>query len=365
MKIICSKEDLEKAVSKVEKITGRNLNLPVLKGILFDIDKKIILNSTNLDLGIEVEFLGKIEKTGRFVVDGSLLNSFLSNIPKNENLNLELKENKLFVSGKNIKTNISTLSLEDFPIIPKPKTKNSIKIKPSFFIDGLKSVWFSASNSSIKPELSSVYIYPDGEKIVFVATDSFRLSEKKILVREVFDFEPILLPVKNISEIIRVLEYSKEDIEIFFEENKVSFSYNNTFLTSRIVVGTFPDYKQIIPKEFSTEIVTLKEDLLNSLKLSNIFADKFNQIIFSIFPSKKVFNIKSKNQDKGENTSFVEASLKGDNVEIGFNYRYIMDSFQSIFSDSISLSLLGAGKPMVMKGIVDNGFTYVVMPMNR
>jgi DNA polymerase III subunit beta len=365
MKINCLKEDLQKAVYQTEKITGKNLSLPVLKGILITVDNYIILNSTNLDLGIEIIVPGKIENKGRVVVDGSILNNFLSNISKNELLTIELKNNNLFISGKSIKTNLTTLSDDDFPVIPKPKTKNSFKIKKDILINGLKSVWFSASNSNIKPELSSVYIYQDGEKIIFVATDSFRLAEKKVLAKDIPEFESILLPIKNVPDIIRFIEESNEDINVFIEESQISFSYKNHFLTSRIINGSFPDYKQIIPKEFETEILSLKEDALNHLKLTNVFADKFNQIVFSSYPSKKTFTIKSHNQEKGDNLSFIDAVLKGKDIEIGFNYRYIMDSFQSITGDSVSFLLAGQGRPMLIKSVPDNGFTYVVMPMNR
>ena len=200
---------------------------------------------------------------------------------------------------------------------------------------------------------------------MFVSTDSFRLAEKKIQTKEVNSFEQILLPIKNVPDIIRFFEEATEDLEVFLEENQVFFSYKNHLLTSRVISGVFPDYKQIIPKEFKTEIVVLKEDIINSLRLSNIFTDKFNQIVFSVLPSKKVFTLKSQNQEKGENLSIMDAVLKGEDVEISFNYKYIMDAFQSISSDSISFSLAGQGRPMLLRGISDDSFRYIVMPMNR
>jgi len=365
MKINLLKEDLEKAVSFTEKITGKNLSLPVLKGILINVDKKITLSSTNLDLGIEIEVDGKIEREGRVVVDGMVLYSFLSNLQRNDNLTIELKDKKLLILGKGVTANISILLDDDFPIIPKPKKDRATKIKANLLVSGLKSVWVSASNSNIKPELSSVYLYCNGEKLIFVATDSFRLSEKTVIVDNIDSFEPILIPIKNINEIIRNIEFLTEDIDIYFEDNQVSFICPKKILISRIIDGNFPDYKQIIPKEFNTEVVMLKEDIINALKLTNVFADKFNQIIFNILPSKKNFSIRSQNQERGENTSVLEATLSGDDIEIGFNYKYIIEAFNSILSDSISISLVGPGKPILIKGVSDNSFNYIVMPMNR
>jgi len=367
MNIICKKEEIEKVVSKVEKITAKNHTLPVLKGIFFDVREKILLKSTNLDLGIEIEIEGKIINKGEVVVDGPILNSLLSNISNsNEKISFELKENLLLIKGNNIETKISTLPKEDFPRIPRSTKEACFLIKPKVFSNTLKSVWFSASNSNIKPELSGVYIYKDGDKLVFVATDSFRLSEKSVLLENQKEFEPFIIPTKNIPEIIRSLEdIDDEKIKAIAEDNQISFVSKKLFLTSRIVNGNFPDYKQIIPKEIKTEVVVLKEEMINSLKTTNIFADKFNQILFVVKPNKKIFSIKSKNQERGESLSNLDAVLKGDDIEIGFNFRYIMDVFSSINSDSLSLSLAGPGKPMIIKGISDSSFLYIVMPMNK
>lgn len=368
MKLSCFKKDLEKKISIAEKITGKNLNLPVLKGILLESKNAgLKISSTNLDLGIEMEIEAKIYEEGKIVVPGGILNSLLSNNNENE-ITLEIKKNNLYISTKQGNTLIKTLSFEDFPSIPEIKNKDPIKIDSRKIIKGFRSVWFSASNSSMKPELSSVYVYFYGGNIVFVATDSFRLAEKVItLNKKIKEFDPILVPAKNIGDIIRVLEEAEGEVEMSFNKNQISFHFNKTYLTSRIIDGNFPDYKQIIPKEKEkkTEIIVLKEDLLNNLKISNIFSDKFNQTLFKIYPSKRRFNLESKNADVGENKSDLKATFEGEDIEIGFNYKYIMDSFQSIDSDSVILSLAGKGRPMIMKGVSDNSFLYVVMPMNR
>jgi DNA polymerase-3 subunit beta len=364
MKVNCSKEKLEEAVFIAEKITGKNLTLPVLKGILLETENNSLkISSTNLDLGIEIKIPAKISKDGKVVVPGGILNNFLSNTQENE-ISLEQKKENLSISTKSNNTLIKTFPKEDFPSIPLIKDNEPIKIEARKFVDGLKSVWFSASNSSMKPELSSIYIHQKGGNIVFVATDSFRLAEKTI-TSKAKDFSSILIPVRNIGDIIRVLEGSGGEVEVSLNKNQVSFAFDNTYLTSRIIDGIFPDYKQIIPKETKTEAISLKEDLLNNLKIANIFSDKFNQTLFKIFPSKKKFILESKNLDIGENKGEVRASLEGDDIEIGFNYKYVMDAFQSINSDSISLALAGAGKPMIIKGVSDNTFLYIVMPMNR
>ena len=109
----------------------------------------------------------------------------------------------------------------------------------------------------------------------------------------------------------------------------------------------------------------MKNDLLNALKLSNVFSDKFNQVTFSVKPEDKSFLVSAKNNDVGENTTNVSSAIKGDAVEVNCNYKYISDCFQSISSDSVSLDFTEANKPIIIKGVSDNSFLYLVMPMNR
>jgi DNA polymerase-3 subunit beta len=232
------------------------------------------------------------------------------------------------------------------------------------FVKGLKSVSYSSSVSSVKPELSSVYVNCDGDSVIFAATDSFRLAEKKIHLKKTKDFGSILIPFQSVPEIIRVLE-GTGDVNVILDQNQISFAFENTYLVSRIIDGVFPDYKQIIPKSYSTEIVCLKQDLMNALKLSHVFSDKFNQINFSVDPAAKSMELATKNSDIGENTTTVDAAITGEKLAINFNHKYVNDCFQSIDSDSVAFHFGGLNKPLLITPGSDQSFRYLVMPMNR
>lgn len=367
MKLEVLKENLEKAIFKSEKVAGKNLTLPVLNCLLLEAkNDELVIRATNLDLGIEIKIPAKIELEGITAVNASVLNNYISNISKSKNISLNLENNNLIIKSENNSTTIKSIPNEDFPIIPRIESKNSFKIDPKLFINGLKSVYFSSSNSTIKPELASVMVEYKNGFIYFTATDSFRLAEKKVDDSKIKEgFEQILLPIKNISEIIRVLEDINTEVYIEVDKNQISFESKGIYLNSRVIDGVFPDYEQLIPKEFKTEIVVLKQDLLNSIRISTIFSDKFNQIRFKVKPGGKLFEIETNNIDVGESKTRIDSVLEGSDVEINFNHRYITDCFQSITSDSVGLYLNEIGKPMVIKGIGDNQFTYLVMPMNK
>ena len=366
MNIECIKDRLAQVVSKAERITGKNISLPVLSCILLEAEgSTLTIKSTNLDLGLEISIPVKVNQPGRVAVSGSVLYNFISNITNDKNVSLELIAGNLKVFTKHSESIIKAFPVDDFPNIPKVASDKPFTFNVPSLIKGFKSVMYSSSVSTIRPVLSSIMLSSEEDNVVFVATDSFRLAEKRVGVKKHKDFNQILIPFKNVGEIIKTLEDVKDDVNVFLNDNQIAFSYEGVYVTSRVIDGTFPDYKQIIPKEIKTEVTLLKQDLVSSLRISNIFSDKFSQVIFNISPKDKIFKITTKNMDIGENVSSLDAVIKGEELTISFNYKYIVDCFQSIEGDSIKLSLSDVNKAMIIRGANDNSFTYLVMPMNK
>ncbi len=368
MKLELNFQKLKWAILTIDKIATKHLTLPVLSCILIEVNKNVaVFKATNLDIGIEVTIPVKSSEDGLITVPSHIISSFVSQIyNENQIVHIETIDGNLHITTSKSKGVIKTVLSEDFPSIPRVIDGQKISLPTNLFIKGLKSVWYSSSVSSVKQELSSVYVYRDSENLVFVATDSFRLAEKKIKTTISSSFNDILIPFKNISEIMRILENMGDLVDVEISKNLISFKNNDIYLVSRLIDGVFPDYRQIIPKGYSTEAVMLKQDLINALKISNIFSDKFNQVHLTVDPKGKLFEIQTKNSDVGENKTAVDTALTGDKVEINFNYKYIVDCFQSIDADSVSLQLSGMNRPMVIRPVSgDMSFMYLAMPMNR
>ncbi len=367
MKIECSTEKIKKALMLVERITGKNLTLPILESILFIVkDKELVLRATNLNIGIETKIAARVEKEGIVAIKGSTLHSLFSvlNFKEDSVIKLELIKDNLLIKTKTNKILLKSVPHDDFPTIPIING-NEFFISSEKFIEGLKSVYYSSATSEIKPEIGSVYIYTEDSFLIFVSTDSFRLAEKRIKLKNDISFEGVLIPFKNIIEIIKIFDEISGDIKITLQKNQISITTPNIYLTSRIIDGIFPDYKQIIPKDSKTEVVVLKQDFLSSLKIANVFSDDFNQVSFIIKPKDKIFEIKSKNINIGENTTIVSSALSGEDVLVNFNYKYIIDCFQSIPNDSLNLKLNSNTHAMIISGVGDKSFRYLIMPMNR
>ncbi|MBX4215529.1 DNA polymerase III subunit beta [Candidatus Parcubacteria bacterium] len=365
MKVECVIEKLKSIVPQVERVTGKNLALPVLNSILMVASGKTIkLRATNLDLGIEVELPAKIEKEGVVLVPGGLLGSVVATLYGAKNVVLEKVHGNLRLS-----TTINTLLLktypeDDFPTIPTV-SGDEFTFSIDRLIRAFKDVAYSAALSDIKPEIASVYITEQGNDLVCVATDSFRLAEKKIKLQKPKHFHPLLIPIKNVNEIVRVLDGHNGDVRVVVGKNQISFLYENIYLTSRLIDGTFPDYKQIIPSEHTTKAVVLRQDIVNSLKAASVFSGKFNEVKIIINPKGKRMELHTKHQEIGENTTILEGTFSGDQIEANFNHKYLFDALQSIEDDSVALELTTPNKPMVMRGAHDQNFQYLVMPMNR
>lgn len=365
MKIECSVEKLKNALATAERITGKNLSLPILSAVLLEVSgQSLKLRATNLSLGIELEIPGKVTKEGIVAIRGDVLNNVLTNIDPNQPVILETANDNLVVITKRNKLLVKSYPHEDFPTLPAVDG-TEFTIGTGKLVEGLKSVYYSAAVSDIKQEIASVFIYGEDEQLVFVSTDSFRLAEKKVKAKKVPEFEGILMPFKNVSEIIRTLGAIDDEVKVLFNKNQISFTSGSIYLTSRLIDGVFPDYKQILPKEFKTELIVLRDDLLGALKIATVFSDKFNQITLTLKPKEKKVSLYSKNTDVGENTTELEAAVSGGEIEVNINQRYLIDCFQSITSDSISMSFNEPTRPLVVRGVSDNSFLYLIMPMNR
>ncbi len=366
MKVSCSREKIIDAVYRTERATGKNLSLSVLSCIFIEAKKgTLLLRATNLDLGVEISIPAKVESEGVVAVLGNLFSQVVNSAVNTDTLLFELQEGGLVITSKHSVTTLTTQPHEDFPTIPHITEEfSSFSAPANLLVEGMKSVNFCSSSTTIKPELGSVYIYQDSGELLFVATDSFRLAEKKMKVAVGEDIK-LLIPNKNVIELIRFLSGITDDVEVRYTENQISFLHKNYYFTSRVINGTFPDYRQIIPKEYTTTVRLLKQDFLDSLKKASIFSGKFNQIKITINPKEGLFSIATTQADIGAHTDALTAETTGEEFEAHFNEKYVSDVLPHITLDSIELSFAGKGRPLVIKPIPHGSFLYLVMPMNK
>jgi len=381
MKAIILKEKLNTGISTVIKASGKNLSLPILNNILITTEKNFLnLSATDLELGIKYWILTKVEKEGKITVPSKVLSGFINLLP-NEKLTLESRNQILYISSENFKTQIKGQTAEEFPIIPKIENKNFIELNCALFCEGLSQVVDFCVLNQTRPELSGVYLNFQKDKLQLAATDSFRLAEKSLYFEkkntqptvhtQEFSF---ILPQKTTRELINILSEKKGKLRLYPSPNQVLFEYPmeetphpQIEIISRLIEGDYPDYQEIIPKKYQTQMVCSKNELLNQIKAASIFSGRSNDVKIKVDFKKGGVEIISQNPEYGENLSFLRGDLKKEQgiqeMEVSFNYRFLAEGLLNIPSPKVIFELNGEDGPAVLKPEGDPNYIYVVMPI--
>ena len=366
MNISIEKKEFSEAVYKVGRFAERkSMTLPVLSSILIIAgDEGIKFRATNLETGIDLKVTGKIISDGVVAVSATILQQIASSLTQDGRITLEHSGDILFITSGTGKSSIKTVPYDDFPSIPFPEhAKNTIVISSVLLRNLFTSIASCASTSTVRPELSSIYLVLEGGVLTAVATDSFRLAEKKIPLSNKGGQGKFLIPAKNALDIAQAL--SDGDIIMSFDEHQCAFVNESGMLVSRLTNAVYPDYRQIIPKESIVEAIVLRKDFETAVKRTTIFSDSFQKIALHFDLKKNTLLLSAKNIDIGESVETISARISGSDLQISFNHRYLSAVLSLTNAESISLTASGIGRPLVIKGVQDTSLLYLVSPMNQ
>lgn len=366
MVIILDKKEFADAVASVARFAQRtSASLPVLSGIaIIAGDDGIKLRATNLETGIDLLLAGTIKETGVVALPASVLREITASLSGTGPLTLEQSGNTVSVKSGTGTSSLKTLPYEDFPVLPLPESPKATFSLPGAVLRALiTSVASYASVSTVRPELASVLISAEGGALTAVATDSFRLAEKKINLSGTIPPFSMLIPAKNALDIVQTLPDT--DVGVSLDDHQCVFTWKGGLVTTRLVSANYPDYAQIIPKAAVGEAVLLKKDFEAALKRTAVFSDAFQKVRLGFAVADKKLTLNSQNSDVGESLESVPGNLTGESVELSFNHRYLSAPLSSITAESITLSVSGMGRAMIMRGTGDSSFLYLVMPMNQ
>lgn len=366
MIITLDKKEFSEGVQTVARFAERRSGtLPVLAGIaIIAGDDGIKLRATNLETGIDLKVEGTIKSDGVVALPANTLRDIASSLSGSGTLTLEHTGDTVLVTTGNGRSTLKTLPFEDFPTLPLPESPRAKFELPGALLRALvTAVSPYASVSTVRPELASVLIKSEGNTLKAVATDSFRLAEKKISLSSSVEEFSMLIPAKNAGDIMQTLP--DDTVSISVDEHQCAFYWKKGVLTTRLVTANYPDYTQIIPKSFVSEATVLKKDFEAALKRTAIFSDTFQKVRLGFDAGAKAVALSAQNADVGDSNESIPAAVTGDAVDLSFNHRYLSAPIGSIATESISLSASGIGRAMVMRGAGDTSFLYLVMPMNQ
>lgn len=347
----------------VSRVVGSGNPLQVLNNILVKTDQgRIKLSSTNLEIGVNTWVGGKVEEEGALTVPARLINDYINNLPT-EKITLESGENStLKLESENYHTNIKGLSHEDFPLIPQVTDEPFAKIDGNELRNAFaETIWASAANET-QPEISGIFMAFEGDQLRIAATDRYRLAERSAVLKEpARGTKEVIVPARTVGEVYKILSVGKGEVEIYFSESQVLFKFDETELISRLIDGQYPDYRQIIPKEFKTEAEVETQELIHGLKAAALFAPDSNNVTVHIKPSG--ITVTASSMAAGENTTEVKAKVSGSENAAVFNYRYLLDCLNNLSEPKVKLKMISDSSPASVVPANRDNYVYIVMPI--
>ena len=374
MKLTCVGKYLKDAIVVAERNTSKNQTLPVLNSVFLEAkNNDLTIRATNLETAVEIKIPCKVELAGITVISGKILSAFLSQI-SDETIQLQNQKNNLFIKTKKTQTTLRGYGADDFPLFPSIESIFSFSLPSQELRQGLEHVSIAASNSDIKPELSSICFKILKNTLKLAATDSFRLAEKTILFQKLNTEKSItlLVPGGSVLELLRLLDLPKEsivslgdekEVSIVSNKNQIIFQNSRIRFISRLTEGSFPDYEQIIPKNFKAEALIKQKDLINQIKLASVFVGRLQDIILILQPKNKKLLFQVSNPDIGEHESELEISVNGEENSAKFNWKYLFDGINHVSTEYVVLGFNGDQSPLMIKGKGDTSYYYLAMPM--
>lgn len=363
MKFECKGDVFIRAVQQVSRARSKVMSQNYLQDIHLEIDTHLLtLRATNLEIFCEKSIPVKGFTNGSCLLQGETLLRIISTFQSHDiTLMCEVLDGVFSITTEKGIIEIKTTTYEDFPTLPKQGITIGT-ISKDDINTLLREVSFCAATTEIKPEISSVYIYTKDNFIYSVATDSYRLAEKKIPNNNEIECS-LLIPQKHITEILQIINEETHDLILSLNESILSITSSNLTLSIHTITGQFPDYQQLFPKEFTTTIELSKEELSKALTLTTFFNEQYSQVE-CIFTDSKC-TLHSKNEAVGQVTHSIKTSKKGEDIEVKYNNKYFLDVFSHIEGDIITCMFSSPNRPMFIRGTKDITFTYLLMPLNR
>ena len=376
MKFTCLQENFKSGLAVVSHVVGKNVNLPILNNILVRAQKSHIeLLATNLEIGVIHKVRGKVEIEGELTVDAKTVSDYVNLLPLDK-IETEKIEDDFLIQCDGFKTKIKCQTTQEFPLIPSIEKNTFFSLKLDDFKEAISQVIFAVSNNENRAELSGVLFSIKGKSLVMAATDSYRLAEKKVPISEstISEDRKVIVPAKTLQEVLRIMSVFKEgdeiesgsQIKICLSENQILFLIGSTELVSKLIVGQYPDYEQIIPNNFKTSVIFEKPELVRAIKASAIFSKVgINDVSLVFKKDSQDIIVSSSSSQVGESTVNLRGEIGGDNNDVIINYRYLLDGLNNLTGDKVKMDIVNYNTPCIISSENNPSYLYIVMPIRQ
>ncbi len=379
MKLVCAQSDLSTNLSLVSRAVPSRPNHPILANILLQADaetNQVSLTAFDLSLGIRTSFNAEVWQGGAIALPARLLVDITSRLPEGE---ITLDDESAETSGEGLIVTLTpksghyqvrAMGAEEFPELPVIESTEPLNLTTAALIEGLKGSLFATSGDDTKQVLTGVHLTVKQDTLEFAATDGHRLA-----VVETTNESPlggsgeleVTVPARALRELQRMLAHnaaSDEAIALYLDQGQVVFAWQNQRLTSRTLEGQYPAYRQLIPRQFERQVTIERRQFISTLERIAVLADQKNNIVkISIDNTAQEITLSCEAQDVGSGRESMPAQISGENIEIAFNIKYLMEGLKELPSSEIQMHLNQSLTPVIFTPLGGLKMTYLAMPV--
>jgi DNA polymerase-3 subunit beta len=366
---------LQRSLTLVGRAVATKTTFPVLSNVLLDAEGDTLkLAATNQEIGITAWVAAHVEEPGRITVDARLLSEFVNTLPADAvRLSTEPGRLVLKVRGVGADAEINGIDAEEFPVFPQVEEgAYAAKVDPQALREMIAQVEFAAASDDSRPVLAGVLLRCEDDRLTMAAADGFRLAVREgELLAPVAERLDIIVPARAMRELARVIGDRQEPVTLTVTPNRAQLVVrtDDAEFTSRLIDGTFPDFRQIVPRDFATRLEFGRDDFLAAVRRAGFFARDNNDVVRlsakagsdELMPGN--VEVSATAAERGSSQSEVPAAVNGPEGQIAFNSRYLLDVLGVVRSGRVILGMNGANQAGVIRPLDTESYTYVIMPM--
>lgn len=363
MKFSVARSELAEALTTASRGLSARSTLPILSGVLVSCgDGTITFQATDLEVSLKTHVAGLVEEPGQSVLPGRLFSEIVRSLPEAA-VNVSVEKDVAVVSCGSASFTLKTLPPEDFPKFPEVQVDRWVKL-PSDVVSGVvRQVVRAVSRDETRAILTGVLVSIDGPTLRMVATDSYRLAVREIVLEEPAA-EPVevVVPGKALEEAVKLAQ-GAETLSLGVSENQIVFELGDTTFVTRRIEGTYPNYRALIPKEHETSVAVSTEETLAAVKRVSLLAQHNASLRLSVHVEDQTLSLSAATQDVGDASEDLMAKTSGQDVEIAFNHSFLIDGLSAIQSEELVVEITSPLKPGVIKPADGDDFLYLLMPV--
>jgi len=369
MKFKIEKNTLYKCITHLQGIVDKKNTLPILSNILIEAkNNKLTLSSTDMDISLIETINCSVLEEGATTINSQILYDIVRKLDENSEIEVISNNGKILtLRASGSRFSLACLPKEDFPIIEQKKDGSNIKINSQILYKLIDKTKFAISNEETRYFLNGLYFNIHDENnnttLTLVGTDGHRLAKfSHKLDKKIEQVSGVIIPKKTIYELSKLLSDIDQDIEIIINSNKIIFLLDNLIFISKLIDGSFPDYKRVIPEDNNNILEVDREKLLSAVdRVSTIANEKSPVIKFKLL--KDIINLNTVNNENSTATEDLNITYNGNEFEIGFNSKYIMDIVNNLEDENIYINFKDGSSPIVATERSNSNLVYVLMPM--